>query len=189
MQHAISFRRLTEDDLDLMHRWLNTPHVMRWYSPGGRTREQVEQEYLPYIRGEKPTQPYVILHGDTPIGYIQTYRVNDWPDYARHIGVDDDTAGVDLFIGEPELIGRGLGPAVIRAFMRQVVFGSFGARACVIGPEVANTAAIRAYEKAGFRFWKRAAVPGEPTPEHLMRMTPDDLCDPPLDAVHSGALR
>lgn len=175
MEHEIRFRRLTEGDLDLMHRWLNTPHVMRWYSPGGRTREQVEKEYLPYIRREKPTEPYLILYRNTPVGYIQTYRVNDWPDYARHIGVDDDTAGVDIFIGEPELIGRGLGPAAIRAFMRQVVFGSFGARACVIGPEVANKAAIRAYEKAGFRFWKRAVVPGEPAPEYLMRMTPDDL--------------
>lgn len=177
MPHEIRFRRLTEDDLDLMHRWLNTPHVMRWYSPGGRTRARVAEEYLPYIRGEKPTEPYLIMCGDTPIGYIQTYRINDWPDYARHIGVDDDTAGVDLFIGEPELIGRGLGPAAIRAFMRQVVFGSFGARECVIGPEVANGAAIRAYEKAGFRFWKEAMVPGEPTPEYLMRLTPDDLLE------------
>jgi len=182
VQQEIRFRRLTADDLDLMHRWLNTPHVMRWYSPGGRTREQVEEEYLPYIRGEKPTQVYVILYRETPIGYIQTYRVNDWPDYARHIGVDDDTAGVDLFIGEPELTGRGLGPAVIRAFMRQVVFGSFGARSCVIGPEEGNRAAIRAYEKAGFRFWKRAEIPGEPAPEYLMRMTPADLSETDAEA-------
>lgn len=184
MQQEIRFRRLTEDDLDRMHRWLNTPHVMRWYSPGGRTRAQVEQEFGPYIRREKPTEPYLILYGNTPIGYIQTYRINHWPEYARHIGVDDDTAGVDVFIGEPEFVGRGLEPAAIRAFMRQVVFGSFGARSCVIGPEEGNLAAIRAYEKAGFRFWKRADVPGEPAPEYLMRMTPED---PQADDVHAAA--
>jgi len=160
-----------------MHRWLNTPHVMRWYSPGGQTMAQVVEKYLPYISGAAPTEAYLIRCDDTPIGYIQTYRINHWPDYAQHVGVDDDTAGVDIFIGEPEFVGRGLGPDVIRTFLRAVVFGSFGAAACVIGPSEENLAAIRAYAKAGFRFWKRAVVPGEPTPEYLMRITPADLAD------------
>lgn len=43
----IRFRRLTEADLGLMHRWLNSPHVMRWYSPGGCTPTQVAEKYLP----------------------------------------------------------------------------------------------------------------------------------------------
>lgn len=173
----IAFRRLSESDLPLMHCWLNTPHVMRWYSPGGQTLEQVAEKYIPYITGAAPTEPYLILCADTPVGYIQTYRINHWPDYAQHIGVDDDTAGVDLFIGQPEYVGRGLGPSVIRAFLRDVVFGSFGARSCVIGPAEDNHAAIRAYAKAGFRFWKRVFIPGESTPEYLMRITSADLAD------------
>jgi hypothetical protein len=35
--------------------------------------------------------------------------------------------------------------------------------------------AIRAYEKAGFRFLKDAVVPDEPDPEHLMRIRRADL--------------
>jgi len=184
----IAFRRLTEDDLPLMHRWLNTPHVMRWWNSGGQTMAEVQEKYLPCITGAAPTEPYLILCGGTPIGYIQTYRINHWPDYARHIGVDDDTAGVDLFIGEPEYIGRGLGPAAIRTFLCEVVFGSFDAGACVIGPSVENQGAIRAYTKAGFRFWKHADVPGEPTPEYLMRITAADLAgsEPPADGAGSA---
>jgi RimJ/RimL family protein N-acetyltransferase len=45
----------------------------------------------------------------------------------------------------------------------------------VIGPSVKNIAAIRAYEKAGFRPLKLVPVPGEPDPEFLMRLTAADL--------------
>lgn len=171
----INFRRLTEGDLGLMHQWLNTPHVMRWYSPGGRTPGQVAGKYMPYILGEEPTEPYLILCGGTPVGYIQTYRINEWPDYAQYIGVDDAAAGLDLFIGEPAYTGRGLGPIIISGFLREFVFGLFGAASCVIGPDEENRSAVRAYEKVGFRYWKRVLIPGESMPEYLMRVTPADM--------------
>ena len=63
---------------------------------------------------------------------------------------------------------------MIRAFLDDVVFGSFGASSCVIGPAEENLAAIRAYEKAGFRYWKRVLIPGEPTPEYLMGISRGD---------------
>ena len=44
-----------------------------------------------------------------------------------------------------------------------------------IGPSVKNVSAIRAYEKAGFRFFKDTRVPDEPDPEHLMRIQRDEL--------------
>jgi RimJ/RimL family protein N-acetyltransferase len=55
----------------------------------------------------------------------------------------------DLFIGEPECIGRGHGPAPIRAFLSDVAFPRYGVDVCVTGPTASNIAAIRAYEKAG----------------------------------------
>jgi aminoglycoside 6'-N-acetyltransferase len=48
----------------------------------------------------------------------------------------------------------------------------------VIGPSVKNTSAIRAYEKAGFRFFRDAQVPDEPDPEHLMRIRRDEVTLP-----------
>lgn len=167
---STQFRPLTEDGLPLMHRWLNLEHVMRFYSPGGMTYEAVKRKYLPRINGTEPTYSYLIMDGEFPVGYIQAYLICDFPDYARAIGVDDRAAGVDLFLGEPNYIGRGLGPAIIRQFLREVVWGRMGASACVIGPEVHNQAAIRAYAKAGFRYWKSVQVPDEPEPEYLMRL-------------------
>jgi len=60
-------------------------------------------------------------------------------------------------------------------FLVEVVFRDERVRVCVIGPESKNVAAIRAYEKAGFRFFKTIQVPGEPEPEHLMRMSREEV--------------
>ena len=170
----ISFRRLRTPDLVLMHRWLNAPHVVRWWHSEGTSYRAVEEEYLPYIEGREPVGPYLILHGDRPIGYVQAYLVSHDEEYARLVDVVS-SAGVDLFIGEEEFLHRGLGSHLLRRFLAQKVFSDPGVEVCVIGPEPKNAAAIRAYEKAGFRFFKTIQVPGEPEPEHLMKMTREEF--------------
>ena len=166
----ISFRQLREPDLALMHRWLNAPHVARWWRSEGTAYRAVEEEYLPYVEGREPVRPYLILYGERPIGYVQAYPISHDEEYARLVDVGN-SAGVDLFIGEKEFLHRGLGARLLRRFLAEEVFSDPGVEACVIGPEPENAAAIRAYEKAGFRFFKTIQVPGEPGPEYLMRMT------------------
>ena len=106
---------------------------------------------------------------------FQHYRISDSPEYAQALALDEDAVGVDLFIGEVELIGLGHGPAMLRQFLRDVAFPFHGMGVRVIGPSVHNLAAIRAYEKAGFRALREAHVPGEPDPEFLMRVTAGEL--------------
>lgn len=153
-----------------MHRWLNAPHVARWWYGDDTSRSGVEEEYGSYIEGREMVEPYLILHGELPIGYIQSYPVSDDAGYARLVGIEG-AAGVDLFIGETGFLHRGLGAIILRRFLREVVFVDESVEVCVIGPEPENTAAIRAYEKAGFRYFKTIHVPGEPNPEHLMKLT------------------
>ena len=171
----LGFRPLARGDLPLLHRWLNTPHVHRWWASDGspQTSEAVAAEYGPQTTGEEPTAGFLICYGDTPIGFIQWYYLRDYPDYAAQIGVEG-AAGIDLFIGEEAYVHRGLGTHILRMFLRDVIFAAPGVRACVIGPDETNTAAIRAYEKAGFRYLKTISVPGEPRPEYLMLLARAD---------------
>jgi RimJ/RimL family protein N-acetyltransferase len=171
----IAFRPLDREDLGLLHRWLNTDFVMEWWGNQGNSFEDVVAEYAPGIAGNSPTRGYVILYGDASIGYIQTYMLRDYPDYSVHMGVDEDTAGVDLFIGEREYLHRGLGSSILRTFLAEIVFGTMGAGSCTIDPEPDNTVAIRAYEKAGFRYLKTVQVPAEAHPSYLMQIKRDDL--------------
>lgn len=46
---------------------------------------------------------------------------------------------------------------------------------CIIDPEPTNKAAIRAYEKAGFKYEKTIQVPTEAEPSYVMRIMPSDL--------------
>ncbi len=180
----IAFRRLTEGDLPLMHRWLNTPHVAEWYYVRGVTRpgfDWVRERYLPRMRGEDPTRAFVIVLGGRPAGYIQAYFVEDHPEYATAVRAPPGTAGIDMFIGEEDIVHRGLGSRIISRFLEDVVFGEMGAALALLGPEPANRIAIRAYEKAGFHHLKTVDVPGgDAEQEYLM------VLERPSGATHEG---
>jgi aminoglycoside 6'-N-acetyltransferase len=172
------FSAVREDDLDLIRAWLLRPHVMRWYddAPSGAYPDRELADYRAAIRGDDPTDHYIVAMDGRPIGMIQSYRIDDHPDYAAQLALGRPAIGIDLFIGEPDLIGRGHGPALIRAFLRDVAFPRYALDLCVIGPTRSNVAAIRAYEKAGFRFLKTYVEPEAREPEHhLMELTRAEL--------------
>lgn len=170
MSESISFRRLETSDIPLIHRWLLTPHVARWWYDDVGTFEEVEATYLAYVEGREAVEPYLILRDGSPIGYIQSYRLDDEEEFDDFVGVPD-SAGVDLFIGEKEFLYRGLGSLVIRRFIEEVVFADARNEACIIDPEPTNKAAIRAYEKVGFRHFKTIRIPGEPAEAYLMKLS------------------
>ena len=148
--------------------------MRRWYHDVAAEvyPDDTISDYRLAIRGEDPTDHFVIKVDGRPMGMIQSYRIDDDAEYAAMVALGRPAVGIDLFIGEPELIGRGHGPALIRAFLREVAFPRYGVDLCVIGPARGNVAAIRAYEKAGFRFLKTYREPDTREPEHyLMEMT------------------
>jgi len=171
---SITFRLLTIADLPLMHAWINRPHVAAWWDAMPML-EDVSRKYAKRIAGEEPTRSFVIECDKHPIGYIQTYRIADYPEYAAYLAASENAAGVDLFIGDANRVGRGTGPRALTEFLRTIVFAENSTDECIIGPEVANRRAIRSYEKAGFRYWKTVQIPGERAPEHLMRIARTDV--------------
>jgi RimJ/RimL family protein N-acetyltransferase len=156
----IDFRRLTARDLPLLHEWLQREHVRRWWTDR-ETYEEVVRHYLPAIEGREPTDLYLILLEDRPAGFIQTYRVSDHPEYRELVGVEDGVAGVDLFVGEPELTGRGFGSEVLSRFVLDVVFADPEIQACIADPDAENRASLRAFEKAGFRVVRQLVDPAD----------------------------
>ena len=101
---------------------------------------------------------YLIVVNGRPIGMIQTYLVSDYPDWEEVVHVGLDVAGVDLLIGEEELIGRGLGPEILVAFTRDHVVVS----SVVATVEEDNRRSWRAFEKAGFLYVRDVEEDGKP---------------------------
>jgi RimJ/RimL family protein N-acetyltransferase len=147
---VLRFRPLLAQDLPLLHEWLQRPHVRRWWG-AKETYEEVAGHYLPSIEGSDPTDLYVALLDDEPIGFVQTYLVADYPEYAVLVGAEEGAAGVDLFIADEALTGRGIGSELLRRFTSEIVFARPGTSHCTADPDVDNRASVRAFEKAGFR--------------------------------------
>jgi len=170
MAITITFRLMTRDDYPLLLEWHRRPHVEQWWTKR-TTMEEIEEHYGPTIDGTEPTDHYLALLDGGPLGMIQTYLVADYPDYAALIGEGEGAAGLDLFIGEEELTGRGLGTELIRRFTEEIVFARPDTTAATADPDVRNEASIRAFEKAGFRRAREVRDPTDDELHVLMRRT------------------
>src|SRR3972149_10400552 len=148
-QGSISFRELTEADLPLLHKWRNTPHVSKWWPPSERTPspEDIRNDYMTCVTGEDPAACYVILCQGTPIGMLQSYKLSDYPAVEADYDLEEEAAGIDIFIGEEDYVYRGLGSTIIRKFLREIVFPRYDVDLGIIAPNSQNQAAIKAYGK------------------------------------------
>lgn len=170
-KNKIDFKKLELNDLFLLHKWLNTPHVHEFYDKDKKnTKEDIKKRYAPKITGEKPTDCYIVLYENKPVGYIQKYFVNDWPEFGNYLQYDDTVVSVDLFIGNPEFIGKGFGSFMLSEFIKQIVFSIPNTSLCIIGPELKNKRAIRAYEKAGFKHVQTLTIGDEQEPTYVMEL-------------------
>lgn len=87
--------------------------------------------------------------------------------------VDDDNAVNCDVLGE--MAHRGLGPGLIRKFLREIVFTDASVTNCVIDPHSSNTIAIRAYAKASFTFMREVIDFEDNVPLHLMVLSRAEL--------------
>jgi len=164
----LRFRPVRPDDLPLLHEWLQRPHVRRWWTDRD-TYEAVAARYLPAIEGSDPTDLHLALLDERPIGFLQTYLVDDYPEHAANVGAGEDAAGVDLLLADEELTGRGIGSEMLRRYVEEIVFARPETRCCVADPEAENVASVRAFEKAGFRVVREYVDPADGRPHALVR--------------------
>lgn len=160
MRHSVSFRPLNRSDFPQLQRWLAEPHVVAWWHEPLDLRD-IETKYGPRIDGIEPTHVFAIEFHQRPVGWIQWYRWSDYQEHAQQLGAEPESAGIDLAIGEKELIGIGLGSSVIREFLDQIVFIDPSINAIVTDPEECNRRSLNAFKKAGFTITKTVKLPKE----------------------------
>jgi aminoglycoside 6'-N-acetyltransferase len=147
------FRPMTTADLPTIKRWLETPHVAEWWHDPAEQFELVSGD-LDHLEMAQ----FIVATDERPFAYLQCYRLSDWN---TGLGPQPDgTRGLDQFIGEPDMLGRGHGSAFIRDFTERLL--TSGIPRVVIDPDPANGHAIRAYEKAGFRRDRVVETPDGP---------------------------
>lgn len=165
----ISFRRLARSDFPLLQRWLAAPHVAVWWNERFDLAS-IEARYGPAIDGSEPVHVYLIQVSDVPIGWIQWYRWDDFPEHAIQLSADSGSAGIDLAIGEIEMTGIRLGPAAIREFATNYIFVHGDLGTVVADPSVNNLRSISAFKKAGFKIVGTVRLAGEDFERHVVRL-------------------
>ena len=137
-----SFRPMSSADLAMIRRWLETPEVERWWG--------TPDEQYGLVSGDldhPDMDQFIVSFGGRTFGYIQAYALSTWNQgFGTHPA---NTRGIDQFIGEPDMIGRGHGSSFIRAFVDGLL--RRGVPRVVTDPDPINARAVRAYEKAGFQ--------------------------------------
>ena len=128
----VLLRRGRPEDTEGLFQIRNELEVIRWW--GSDEIEEISEQFIEADEG------FVIEADGEVIGAIQ-YHEEDDPMY-RH-------AGIDVFLTASRH-GQGLGTEAIRLLARHL-FEERGHHRLTIDPAADNAAAIRAYEKVGFR--------------------------------------
>lgn len=155
MNHDISFEPLQEAHLSWIHDWFNAPHIQAFYSLRAWSLEEVRKKLTPYIQDLEDIQGYIIFMNKKPTGYIQRYPVKKYP--WDHCDLSDaviqHAAGIDLFIGEKECLGKGIGYQVVEAFLHIYIWPYY--RYCLADPDLRNEASLRLFKKCGFQEYQQ----------------------------------
>jgi aminoglycoside 6'-N-acetyltransferase len=129
-RHTLVLRPLQRGDEAELRRIHETAEVARWW-------DRPEDDF-PW--DEPESTRFTIVVDGAIAGLIQFWEERE-PRYLH--------AGIDVFL-DPALHGRGLGSEAVARIARHL-FDERGHHVVIIDPAAHNRAAIRAYEKVGFR--------------------------------------
>lgn len=143
----VHLRRVSPADSALLARWDRQPHLS---DPEIMGDPDFNAEHWPekLALDVDGLEMFVAEVDGRPIGFLQiidpqTEESHYWGDCGPGL------RAIDIWIGEPDAIGRGFG----RQMMRQAIdrcFANTDVTAIVIDPMATNTAAHRFYEAMGF---------------------------------------
>ena len=172
---VLSFRPLTRDDFGQLAGWLARPHVQRWWNHEF-TPEAVERDFGASIDGDDATTMLVVVLDERPIGLLQHYLIGDYPEYVDElrpvVEVPEGAASIDYFIGEPDVVGIGIGRQMVRAGAERAM--AAGASCVIVPVNSANVASWTALRRAGFHLAARADLepdnPIDGTSHEILRL-------------------
>ena len=130
--HRVVLRTGVESDVARLSAISSEPEVMKWW--GGLSDEEIREQFVDSTLG------FVVEVDGEVIGAVQ-YSEEEDPMY-RH-------AGMDIFLSAASQ-GRGYGTEALGVLARYLLFERNHHR-ITIDPAASNAAAIRTYEKVGFR--------------------------------------
>ena len=142
----VTFTAIDKSNMLILEYWFSMPHVLEWWEDGPETLEDIKSgEYFK----DYDVSSFIAALDGQPIAYIQAWKPSINDEYPWQADLPKDARGIDLFIGPPEYLGKGIGPQIISAFIKEL--RNQGASTIFIDPDPNNSRAVRAYAKLGFK--------------------------------------
>jgi len=151
--NELYIRGMNESDYPYMTKWLNDDLVVEHYGPR-LTFDQVIVKYAPRINNEHYVTACIVECKDTPIGYIQYYEIPKEQLKIYGYPLEEPIYGIDQYIGETGLWGKGIGTQMISALL-EYLSSVFNVTKVVMDVKGTNLQAINCYEKCGFQIVKK----------------------------------
>lgn len=154
-----ALRPVTPADVTLLEGWLNKDYIRKWYGD--------PEDWLAEIRNDGGEfgwlHHFIVMHGDTPIGFCQYYDCAKTPGGFEWEHEPPGTFAIDYLIGEEAYLKQGYGSVILR-----LLCGYIGAREnpaqFVADPVPENADSIRLLLRNGFTLdpatglYKRSAL-------------------------------
>jgi len=146
-------RGMNESDYLYMTKWLNSDLVVEYYGPR-LTYEQVIAKYGPRINKEHYVTACIVEYKGVPIGYIQYYEIPKEQLKIYGYPLEEPIYGIDQFIGETGLWGKGIGTQMISTLLEYLSL-KLGVSKVVLDVKDTNLQAINCYKKCRFQMVKK----------------------------------
>jgi RimJ/RimL family protein N-acetyltransferase len=143
--NPISLRPATAADRFMLRRWLSDPAIETHWGNSASAEAEIT------LAMESPSALCRVVECDgEPAGYGHAVDAGLWGETLPP-EVPSGCWDIDLFIGSPDRRDRGIELHALTAIAAEV-FATTLAVACCTFVSVKNEAAVRAYERAGFRW-------------------------------------
>lgn len=142
----IALREATERDWPMLRAWLQRKDVQRLWGSAASAEAEIRMVF------ETPSAIGRIVEcAGRPVGYAHAIDATYWGASLPE-GIPAGSWDVDIVIADPIHRGKGLGQAALEKLADEVFSTTLAVALCVF-VSVRNEQAVRAYERAGFK-WK-----------------------------------
>ncbi|MBD1842675.1 acetyltransferase [Cyanobacteria bacterium FACHB-63] len=156
INQTIAFRPVVlEQDLSLIHFWMNQPHVIPFWKLAfdlERMRAHLEKAIA------DPHQTlYIGCLNNVPMSYWESYWAAD-DIVARCYPTHPADQGIHLLIGSPEFLGKGHALPLLQA-MVMFQFQHSETQKIIAEPDIRNQKMIHVFRRCGFEFQTEIELP------------------------------
>jgi aminoglycoside 6'-N-acetyltransferase len=163
----VQLTKPTGADEVIVRKWMEAEHVQRFW---GDPRKNFEQ----YKLNEVGSQQRIIETGDRQVGLILwQHPTRRELDEAGLEDIPESVVDIDIMIGEPDMVGKGIGSKAIWLVAEQSL-ADVSVPSVIAATRTDNAASRRAFEKAGFILDREFDDPGYGRCVLMIRRRPAD---------------